>query len=119
MQVSPQTADRLLSEGVQPLAALARLLPPLRGRARRPATLARWIEQGDRRTGVRLEGVRVGGVWHSSRQALARYLAALSTGQDPSASLDRERLERQAAEARAERERIWQRARKQTEGNAR
>jgi hypothetical protein len=50
-----------------------------RGRGGRPVhllTVLRWIRQGVR--GVRLEALKLGGRWVTSREALARFMARLS-----------------------------------------
>src|SRR5262249_27429496 len=60
------------------LSAAARELPPLRaGRPVSPATLTRWIISGVALPGggrLRLEAVRIGNTWLTSREALARFL---------------------------------------------
>lgn len=40
------------------------------------ATLFRWVQKGVK--GHRLEAVRVGAIWHTSIEAIARFLAALN-----------------------------------------
>ncbi len=57
-------------ETLMPLAAAARRLP---GRPH-VSTMHRWRQRGIR--GVQLEAVLVGGVWHTSREALRRFIAA-------------------------------------------
>src|SRR5262245_26929628 len=78
-----ETAERLISEGLIGLPAAARVFPP--GRADRPtspATVWRWCRRGvklpDGRVAV-LEHVRVGGRWVTSRPAVVRFLALLTS----------------------------------------
>jgi hypothetical protein len=59
------------------LSQAARSLPPGRkGKPSHLATVQRWILHGVR--GVRLEGVRLGGRWLTSREALARFAERLT-----------------------------------------
>jgi hypothetical protein len=69
-------ADSILDEDLITLAEAARLLP------RRPCrtSLWRWHKFGAR--GVRLETVLIGGIRHTSRQALTRFIAAVSEATD-------------------------------------
>jgi hypothetical protein len=73
---------KLLSEGLIRLSTVARLLPENRGgRGPHPSTISRWINFGVKtRSGrtVRLEAVKVGQSWQTSRQAVERFLEALS-----------------------------------------
>ena len=46
------------------------------GRPVHPLTVLRWIRQGVR--GVRLEALKLGGRWVTSKEALARFMARLS-----------------------------------------
>jgi hypothetical protein len=68
------------SNNVISLAEAARSLPLWRGRRVHVTTIARWIDHGvrvgDRR--VRLEEVRVGGRRATTREALARFLEAIT-----------------------------------------
>jgi hypothetical protein len=72
----------LLSEEILSLNAAAKKLPP--GRRGRPVSLGcllRWITNGARGPSgerVRLEGLRLGGRWITSSQALQRFAAALT-----------------------------------------
>jgi hypothetical protein len=67
------TREALLS-----LTEAARLRPPVRaGRPTHPSTVFRWIARGVR--GHRLEAVRLGGSWFTSREALQRFAQNLST----------------------------------------
>lgn len=73
--IDPMTDD-LLSLG-----QVARLIPPMRGRKTHVSTIGRWIVDGTRTPGgevVRLEAVRLGGRWLTTREALARYMDALT-----------------------------------------
>lgn len=69
----------LNNERTLSLAAAARMLPP--GRRGRPVTIScilRWILDGVKTPGgvVRLEGLRIGGRWITSVEALERFAAA-------------------------------------------
>jgi hypothetical protein len=72
----------LIDEQLLSLPQAARRLPP--GRRNRPVSLScvlRWVLDGVPGPGgqrVRLEGVRVGGRWLTSVEALARFAAALT-----------------------------------------
>jgi hypothetical protein len=72
----------LTSETTLSLKQAARLLPP--GRGDRPVTLScvlRWVLRGARGPLgdlVRLEAVRLGGRWITSREALQRFTDALT-----------------------------------------
>jgi hypothetical protein len=72
----------LSTESILSLSQAARLLPPSRGD--RPATLScllRWVLHGVRAPSgaqVRLEAIRLGGRWVSSREALQRFAEALT-----------------------------------------
>ncbi len=79
-------AASLLSETLISLSDAARRLPP--GRGRRPVSFScvlRWITTGvpgpDGQR-VRLEGVRVGGRWLTSEEALARWAERLTPTPD-------------------------------------
>ena len=67
-------------------AELAKSLPRRRGdRPVHLATIHRWRSRGLK--GIRLEGVRVGGAWHTSREAFRRFterLTALVTSEEVS-----------------------------------
>jgi hypothetical protein len=79
---SPTLEDRaalLLGESLISLAQAARLFPPNRqGKPVHVTTLQRWVLDGIR--GVHLEAARAGGRWVTSREAVARFLAALTAG---------------------------------------
>lgn len=61
--------EQLMREGAAPLLEKAREI----GLAVSKDRLSEWVRDGAR--GVRLEAVRVGGRWHTSAQALRRFLA--------------------------------------------
>ena len=100
----------LTTETTLSLSQAARLLPP--GRGDRPVTLScvlRWVLRGARSPSgelVRLEAVRLGGRWLTSREALQRFSEALTpdlTG-GQTAPTPRSRGRRQRASERAGRE---------------
>lgn len=72
----------LLAEGAIGLPEACRILPP--GRKGRPAHIScvlRWILEGAKAPDgqrVRLEALRLGGRWVTSRQALQRFAEALT-----------------------------------------
>jgi hypothetical protein len=72
----------LLTETILPLARAAELVPPARrGRKTHISTLLRWILSGARRPDgevVRLEAVRLGGRWVTSREAMERFAERLT-----------------------------------------
>lgn len=69
--MTASTSERLLT-----LSQAAKTLPHRRGgRPTHPSTLFRWATDGLR--GVKLEVVQVGGTKCTSREALARFFAAL------------------------------------------
>jgi hypothetical protein len=67
----------LIAETPLPLAEAAKLIPPARsGKRTHLSTVLRWILRGVRLPDghvVRLEGIRLGGRWFTSRQALQRF----------------------------------------------
>jgi hypothetical protein len=71
-----QSIERILLEGAESVADLAKTLPAPRGESVAPATLVRWIRHGKK--GVLLEGYTKGQGWYSSKPALARFFAALT-----------------------------------------
>ena len=102
-------ADRLLSETTIGLSAAAALLGVGRGnRPIHPATLTRWILRGIRGPDgqrIKLEGVRVGSSWRTSREAVARFVDALTPGA-AAAPITRTPTARRRASERAEEELI-------------
>jgi hypothetical protein len=97
----------LSSESTLSLSQAARLLPPGRGSA--PVSLGcvlRWVLSGTRApdgTRVRLEALRLGGRWITSREALQRFAERLTPRLDdrPALSLPRSPSKRQRASERA------------------
>ncbi len=68
-----------LDESIINFADAAKLLPQRRkGKKPHIATLYRWASSGFR--GVRLETIRIGGTLCTSREALDRFFAALTLG---------------------------------------
>ena len=70
------SAEQLLT-----LPQAARVRPHGRlGRPTHPSTVYRWISRGARGGAgvVRLEGVRIGGSWYTSREALQRFADRLT-----------------------------------------
>jgi hypothetical protein len=80
----------ITQEAPLPLAAAARLVPAGRGgKKTHLSTLVRWITQGVRLPDgkvVRLEAVRLGSRWVTSREALQRFAEALTPQLDGQAS---------------------------------
>ena len=71
------------TEQLLTLPQAARVRPHGRlGRPTHPSTVYRWISRGVRGAAgvVRLEGVRIGGSWYTSREALQRFAEALTNG---------------------------------------
>jgi hypothetical protein len=99
----------ILAESIVSIREAAALLPGRSGRPTNFSTVWRWILRGIKRPGdaatVRLEAVRLGGRWVTSREAIARFSAALTAqaiatdkmpvGRTPTA---RERAHRRADE---------------------
>jgi hypothetical protein len=100
----------LATESLLSLGQATRLLPAGRGDA--PTTLAcvlRWILKGARAPSgerVRLDAVRLGGRWLTSREALQRFAEALTPALDESgpAATVRTPTKRERAAERAARE---------------
>ncbi len=69
------------------LSAAGRLFPGHRGNGTvDPSTVFRWVTKGMRTTDrrvVKLEAVRVGGRWLTSRGAVARFVSALTAAAAP------------------------------------
>jgi Protein of unknown function (DUF1580) len=72
----------LSRESPLPLAAACRIIPAARGGKRTHiSTLLRWILQGAKSPSgnlVRLDGIRIGNRWHTSREAIQRFAEALT-----------------------------------------
>lgn len=83
----PQVLAEIQSGEGLSLSAAGRLFPGHRGGASvDPRTVFRWITRGTRTSGgqtVKLESVRVGGRWLTSRGAVARFVAALTDAAAP------------------------------------
>jgi hypothetical protein len=79
MSNQEELAATLLSESLIPVGTLPSILPPSRsGRPLARAAVWRWLSKGlpgPDGTRVRLEAVRLGRRWMTSRQALARFMA--------------------------------------------
>jgi hypothetical protein len=94
------TNIRVLSETVRTFAAAAAELPRLRGgRPVNASTLWRWAVSGLR--GVKLESALLGGVRVTSKEALARFFAAVNGVEAPVAPAvkDRERRRQDTIDA--------------------
>jgi hypothetical protein len=101
------------AETLLPLAEAAKTIPPARhGKRAHLSTLLRWVLKGAKAPDgslVKLEGIRLGGRWLTSRQALQRFAERLT----PDLEADRPRpprspgaRERAARRAEKELERI-------------
>ena len=81
--IEPSVISEIQSGSGLSLAAVGRTLPGHRGNSSiDPATVFRWMKSGTRAANgavVRLEAVRVGGRWVTSREAVARFIAASTT----------------------------------------
>ena len=97
----------LLREQVYPFAKAAQFVPPARnGRKTHISTLLRWATKGAKApdgTVVRLEALRLGGRWVTSREAIQRFAAALTPRPDVTGDAPRTRTaaSRQRASERA------------------
>jgi hypothetical protein len=84
----PQVLSEIQDGQGLALSAAGRLFPGHRGgSAVDPSTVFRWVTAGAKTPAggrVRLEAVRVGGRWLTSRGAVARFVAALTVAADPS-----------------------------------
>ncbi len=95
----------LASESSLSLYQAARLLPP--GRGDRPVTIScilRWILHGSRGPSgemVKLEAVRLGSRWVTSREALQRFVEALTPTQAPRAAAPQTPAKRRRSASRA------------------
>jgi hypothetical protein len=101
----------LTSETPIPLAQAAKLVPPGRsGKKTHLSTLFRWITQGCKAPNgevVRLEAIRLGSRWMTSREALQRFAEALTpdiggTSTDPAPTPTRRAREARRVEAALE-----------------
>jgi hypothetical protein len=103
LQTIPTKID-LATETLVSLAEAAKSIPPSRnGRRTHLSTILRWILHGV--DGVRLEGVRLGGRWLTSREALQRFAERLTPDLGANQPMPpRSRAARDRASARAEKE---------------
>lgn len=80
-EASPMSIN-VETETLIPLAQLARSLPRRRSnRPVAPSTVHRWRMNG--LDGVRLEAVKVGGSWHTTREAFQRFCDRLTAAAEP------------------------------------
>lgn len=82
----PGVLHEIQSGGGLSLAAAGRLFPGHRGGpAVDPSTVFRWVTKGTTAGGrkVKLEAVRAGARWLTSRDAIARFVAALTDAAAP------------------------------------
>ena len=84
----PQVLTEILAGEGLSLSAAARLVPPHRGSGAGsdPSRTFRWIMTGLKTRGgviVKLEAIRTGGKWTTSRSALGRFFVALSDAAAP------------------------------------
>ncbi|WP_162672261.1 DUF1580 domain-containing protein [Gemmata massiliana] len=92
--------NRVLQESLLSLSAAARLFPPLRQHAAvRASTIWRWVREGVMTPNgrVKLEAVRVGQSWITSREAVERFIAAQNPPANPIESTAREQSDEHAA----------------------
>lgn len=87
------------SEKIRTLPNLARRVPPKGVNA---STGWRWVTKGVR--GVKLEAVLIGGIWHSSDEALQRFIDRVTAAANGETVPARTSAERERAIAAAERE---------------
>jgi hypothetical protein len=85
--LQPQVLTEIQSGDGLSLSAAGRLFPAHRGTGTvNPSTVFRWVSKGAKTADgrvVKLEAVRTPGRWLTSRAALARFVAALTTGDPP------------------------------------
>lgn len=83
----PQVLTEIQSGAGLSLSAAGRLFPAHRGSGTvDPSTVFRWVTKGTRGADarvVKLEAIRVGGRWLTSRGAVARFVTALTAAADP------------------------------------
>ena len=86
----PQVLAEIQSGDGLSLSAAGRLFPGHRANGTvDPSTVFRWLTKGTRSPGgqtVKLEAVRVGGRWLTSRGAVARFVADLTAATGPTAA---------------------------------
>jgi hypothetical protein len=98
----------LTTESILSLRDAAKLIPPARqGRPVSFQCILRWALEGAKAPSgerVKLEAVRLGGRWLTSREALQRFAEALTPRSDSPTSPPRTLRQRRRAAERAERE---------------
>ena len=86
-EVVPQVLTEIQAGEGLSLSAAGRLFPGHRGgKSVDPSTVFRWVTKGTRApngVSVKLEAVRVGVRWLTSRGAIARFVAALTDASTP------------------------------------
>jgi hypothetical protein len=86
----PLVLTEIQAGGGQSPAAAARGIPGYRGNpTTKPSTVFRWITKGTRAADgrvIKLEAVRVGSRWLTSRGAVARFVEALTQAATPTAT---------------------------------
>lgn len=89
----------LTDEPLVPLKEAVAFFGRVKGKAIHPCTLTRWVLAGVRvgKQRVRLEGVRQGSKWFTSREAAARFLEATTRAALPHAKQSPRRTEEQRA----------------------
>jgi hypothetical protein len=107
--VTTETIDRLIAEGPITAAVAAEVFTTaLRaGRPVHPGTVCRWINPGHLLPSghrVRLEGMRAGRKWLTSRAAITRFLLAQQPDQSADVAVGRTANERRHADKAARRE---------------
>ena len=107
--LEPEAVPQVLTEiqvgGGLSLSAAGKLFPGHRGgKSVDPSTVFRWVTRGTRIGDglmMRLEAVRVGGRWLTSRGAVARFVAALTAAADPATATTAPPVRTSAARCRA------------------
>jgi hypothetical protein len=83
----PQVLNEIQSGEGLSLSAAGRLFPAHRGPGSvAPSTIFRWVKTGSKTTDgrlIKLEAVRLGNRWLTSRSALNRFVGALTAAVDP------------------------------------
>ncbi|WP_413430908.1 DUF1580 domain-containing protein [Crateriforma spongiae] len=81
-QAAGQSVRRVLSEDILTIAEARAEIARVTGRRCRPdkATMTRWIQRGvgEGDAKVKLEAIRLGRQWFTSRQAITRFIEARS-----------------------------------------
>ncbi|QDV64617.1 DUF1580 domain-containing protein [Crateriforma conspicua] len=79
-QDAGQSVRRILSEDILTIAEARAEIARVTGRRCRPdkATMTRWIQRGVGDTKVKLEAIRLGRQWFTSRQSITRFIEARS-----------------------------------------